>query len=422
VTKKLTFIFSVILVLLIGPITILDSEKLLDFMSSTVERLTAGITSNGRTRKAELNVSARPSESFGVSLAAAVEKTYYVASDGNDLYPGTEAQPFRTMKKGVSVLKPGDTLYVKKGTYVGSSQLRGIPSGSSWAAPVTIAAYPGHRPVIISEPNDRPLYFVGNHHIIIDGFSINAKGSGDGIKITYETGVPAAHHIRIKNSEIKNANYQGILVAGKEAQYNEFINLNVHHNGFACDNPGQCHGIYIDTDNNLVDGGSWYNNQGYGIHVYSRPGAADVGPSDNIVKNALVHNNGSVGIGLVYGVSNHAYNNIVYRNKVGISVLTTNGLINKNTVYDNPDGGIVVGFSRNTIRNNIIYSNERGLIVYPHHSAISDVIVMNNLAAKNGQNFADESGGGVTTQGNLFGDVYDPGFINFLGQEHPLRK
>jgi parallel beta-helix repeat protein len=347
---------------------------------------------------------------------------YYVAVNGSDANPGTEAQPFRTMKRGVSVLLPGDTLYVKNGTYVGSSQLRGIPSGSSWNAPVTIAAYPGHRPVIVAEPRDRPIYFVGNHHIILDGFVIDATGAGDGIKITWETGVPAAHHIRIKNSEIRNANYQGILIAGKEAQYNEFINLQVHHNGFACETRGQCHGIYIATDNNLIDGGNWYNNQGYGIHVYSRPESGNPGPSNNIVRNARVYDNGSVGIGLVFGVNNRAYNNIVYRNKVGISVLTTGGLVNKNTVYDNPDGGIVVGYSRNTITNNIIYSSGSGVAVYPHDGLVSGVIVKNNIAAKNGQNFQDDSQGGVTAQGNLFGDAYDPRYFTLPEQEQPLPK
>jgi parallel beta-helix repeat protein len=316
------------------------------------------------------------------------------------------------MKRGVSVLKPGDTLYVKNGTYVGSSQLRGIPSGSTWSAPVTIAAYPGHRPVIVPEASDIAIYFVGNHHIIIDGFIIDGRGAGGGLAITWETGTPAAHHIRIKNSEIRNASDQAIMVSGAEAQFNEFINLNVHAAGRKCAEPGQCHGLYINTDNNLVDGGSWHDNIGYGIHIYYASGR----PSNNIVRNALVYNN-YVGIGLMRGVNNRAYNNIVYGNKLGIWAATTDGLISKNTVFNNPDGGILVGFSRNTISSNILYSNGKGLEVYQHAGPVSGVIVKTNLAAKNGQNFNDSSGGGVTAQGNLFSDAYDLRIVNFSGQE-----
>src|SRR5262249_57275556 len=43
--------------------------------------------------------------------------TYYVDTNGSDSNPGTEEQPFQTLSTGVLVLSPGDTLYVKNGTY-----------------------------------------------------------------------------------------------------------------------------------------------------------------------------------------------------------------------------------------------------------------------------------------------------------------
>ncbi len=41
--------------------------------------------------------------------------TYYVATTGSDSSPGTLQQPFRTIVKGVSVLRPGDTVFVRAG-------------------------------------------------------------------------------------------------------------------------------------------------------------------------------------------------------------------------------------------------------------------------------------------------------------------
>jgi hypothetical protein len=130
--------------------------------------------------------------------------------------------------KGVSVLKPGDTLFLRAGTYVGSSQLRHIPSGTSWEKPVTIKAYQTERPVIAPEPKATVIYLAGSQYIVFDGLVIDAKGGHNGTKITYFTGGTQAHHIRIQNCEVKNASNQGLGVAGEG---NEFINLDVHDNG-----------------------------------------------------------------------------------------------------------------------------------------------------------------------------------------------
>ena len=54
---------------------------------------------------------------------------FYVATTGNDSNPGNQSAPFKTLKKGVSVLRLGDTLYVRGGIYA-ESLINNIPSGS----------------------------------------------------------------------------------------------------------------------------------------------------------------------------------------------------------------------------------------------------------------------------------------------------
>src|SRR2546428_4008825 len=80
-----------------------------------------------------------------VNPSMANATVYYVATTGNDANPGGQSQPFRTINKGVSILKPGDTLYVRQGTYAESisTGFLTIPSGTSWANAITIASYPG---------------------------------------------------------------------------------------------------------------------------------------------------------------------------------------------------------------------------------------------------------------------------------------
>lgn len=47
--------------------------------------------------------------------------TYYVATTGSDSNPGTEAQPFQTIQRGINATQNGDTVLVASGTYTGAS-------------------------------------------------------------------------------------------------------------------------------------------------------------------------------------------------------------------------------------------------------------------------------------------------------------
>ena len=44
-------------------------------------------------------------------------KTYVVAPDGDDASPGTREKPFATIQHAVDLVEPGDTIYLKDGTY-----------------------------------------------------------------------------------------------------------------------------------------------------------------------------------------------------------------------------------------------------------------------------------------------------------------
>src|ERR1044072_6545966 len=43
--------------------------------------------------------------------------TYYVARNGNDANPGTKTLPLLTIQKAQTLVLPGDTVYVRGGTY-----------------------------------------------------------------------------------------------------------------------------------------------------------------------------------------------------------------------------------------------------------------------------------------------------------------
>jgi hypothetical protein len=85
---------------------------------------------------------------FSVIIAPAVAaeaNVYYVDPNGSDSNSGSIESPWKSINFGQGKLKPGDTLYVRGGTYNGQAE---ITVNGREDAPITIAAYPGETPVL----------------------------------------------------------------------------------------------------------------------------------------------------------------------------------------------------------------------------------------------------------------------------------
>src|SRR5438552_2085039 len=80
---------------------------------------------------------------FAVSASAA---TYYVATNGIDTNPGTISQPFATLQKAANLANPGDTIYMRGGTYTLAAQITISRNGSSGNY-INVVNYPGEVPI-----------------------------------------------------------------------------------------------------------------------------------------------------------------------------------------------------------------------------------------------------------------------------------
>ena len=174
------------------------------------------------------------SKLFGPAITSATE--YFIAKDGNDAQPGTKSAPVQTIRKGISLLNKGDTLYIREGIYeeVIRSQQFPIPTGTSWDNAPVIAAYPGEmvtlRPngaweiIGLSGSDNQYIIFDG---LIVDGINLNPS---EGMGISMSNG---ANHIRFRNMEVKNAPLHNVLLTpgtGGTA-FNEFIGGKYHDAG-----------------------------------------------------------------------------------------------------------------------------------------------------------------------------------------------
>ncbi len=313
--------------------------------------------------------------------------TYYVAPNGSDSVTCVNATniatPKRTINSALDCPMPGDTIFIRAGTYAEAinSNQHTIPTGTSWSAPVTISGYPGETVTlnpssceILNLPASYLQYIVFKD-LVLDGINL-ARNTGGCYGISTQ---PSTHHLRFQNLEVKNSPWNGIAVAGS---YHELINLRVHDNGAWSMSTGYGpgnNGAYLTTDNSIVDGGEYYNNQCFGVRFMDS--SATQSSDNNVVRNARIYVNGrgvafsgtatcgSGGGGIVLGDANNAaYNNLIYSNYWGFQTTgsgtrpVSGALLYNNTFYANMYGINISSESINTqVRNNILFQNGFGI-------------------------------------------------------------
>ena len=303
-----------------------------------------------------------------VSPSMANATVYYVATTGSDANPGGQSQPFRTIKKSVSVLRPGDTLYIRGGTYAEpiSSATMTIPSGTSWSNAITIAGYPGEIVTltggiaITDNANGSFIsYLIFNNLIVTNPSGASFFVSGH------------ASYIRLSNSEVTQARDMIVFIA-HNTSYVEVVQCRVHGARVPADliaahTDQGAYGFYIFGRHMLIDGNSIYNNDGYGIHLFN---SGDSGVSDNIIRNNIIYGNGFndgtrgmqslAGVIITSGNNNQFYNNIIYGNKNGVQIgKYSNNQAYNNTIYGNAGAGLYIASdaANAVIRNNIVFGN-----------------------------------------------------------------
>ncbi|NJD78615.1 MAG: DUF1565 domain-containing protein [Candidatus Methanoperedens sp.] len=343
-------------------------------------------------------------------LPAPVSSTYYVARNGNDNGPGTEAQPWRTITKAANTAVAGNTVYIKTGTY----NERLIPANpGSPGNYVTFAAYPGEIVTIdgtgVSVPIYNGLVHISNKsYIRISNLRIiNSQWAGvwvanDSSYITVEKNyiyntrssgilMGNGHHYTADGNEIEKGNsdttgdtsIQEIISIQYNTDTFEVKNNYVHDGG----NPvwggegivakdGSSNGlIYNNVVSNVMSTGIYidaYSTTVSNISVYSN--------RLQNTDNTGIGVSGEVG-GTAYDI--HIYNNIISGAQVGIRIPSYNdGTVSylnniqviNNNIYNNGGtaggGGVLIGQYPNThinglvIRNNIISKNKNYQIAF----------------------------------------------------------
>jgi hypothetical protein len=159
---------------------------------------------------------------------ASAATVWHVSAGGNaaDTNPGTAEKPVRSVSKGVSLAKPGDTVLVSPGTHACSDVL--VPDGTP-AGPITLRSEGKGRVVFTSEKSSLAL---GSYNVV-DGIEFECSSDhpgGSAISVArkehvairncrffaFQVGVSAssAHYVSITNCEMAYSGAYGIHIDG----------------------------------------------------------------------------------------------------------------------------------------------------------------------------------------------------------------
>ena len=270
----------------------------------------------------------------------------YVAPQGSDQHPGTQALPFKTIGRAARAARAGTTVYVARGLY--AEGVKTTASGSANARIVYVSTTKwGARIVPPAKSVNRAAWDNRGNYVDIVGFEIDGSLHRSGIR--WESGIyNGGSYAAVRNNHVhhvaRGAGCSGVGGSG--------IGIDSYFNGVKSDvignrvhdiGPAGCRffqGIYMSTSGSIKNNVVYRVSEG-AIHLW------------HDATNVIITNNTvtASNTGIIIGAGNYyqgrgpndntvVYSNIVYDNVMGISEQGSTG-------------------RNNSYRNNLVYQNSR---------------------------------------------------------------
>ena len=153
---------------------------------------------------------------------------YYVSAlTGSDSNNGSETAPFETINRAISLVNPGDTIFVMNGTYqndgygtvdtttntnMNNNHVVTINKSGTAGAYITLKNYPGHTPIIQFDGRGGIVISNDMNYIIIEGFEV----VGPAASITYaEAYANREYKVLAASDPDDDINYNHTYFSGK---------------------------------------------------------------------------------------------------------------------------------------------------------------------------------------------------------------
>jgi len=257
-------------------------------------------------------------------------RTMYVSPTGDDSAPCAPGAEFRTLKRAVACLAPGDTLIVRDGVYEGGVWIQ-IEAYAE--APVLIRGESLEAVIDSSGPELDCIRVQDAAYITIDRLTMR-RASRAGCAVRF------SHHIRLTRCRMADNRTWGVFTS--------FAN-DIHFEGNECYGSRDEHGIYHSNsgDRFVIRGNLVHDNHGNGIHLNGDPEMGGDGVLNwGVVEKNIIYGNGlggGAGINMTHVHDVLVRNNLIYNNyAAGMTVYQDTGtfeqgskrvVIMGNTVY-----------------------------------------------------------------------------------------
>ncbi|MFN2305015.1 MAG: right-handed parallel beta-helix repeat-containing protein, partial [Anaerolineales bacterium] len=342
-----------------------------------------------------------PKTDFNLSAVEDILCSHIVAPDGDDNQPGTESSPWASFQHAIDAIDAGDTVCFREGRYF--LEDTHITKSGSEDGLITLAAYPGERPVLDGSDRANELLILdgGISHIRISGFYLENFRIW-GIFLTGGNQYIILDHLEVVGGETSIRFTYGESSEGPALEgpvdnilLEDSLIWGSQYSAVDC-TPGPCNHMTIrrvEVFNTGLTGDAFYGSDGIefarGQHV--------------LVEDCYVHDNGGDGIDLgSRDREGHSEGIIVRRNRVernhlnGIKVWA-GGRIENNSIWGQGNSAIWSGSFNCTIEiiNNTVaynmwdesYSERNWSVVvgYPEEIAKTEVALTkenNNFSFK----------------------------------------
>lgn len=247
-----------------------------------------------------------------ISYGVFSQSEYYVSESlGSDSNGGTESAPFQSINKGISMLNPGDTVYVMEGVYTNNNfgtvdpstntnmsnpHVATVNKSGTEDAYITLRNYPGHTPKIKFDGRGGIIISNNMNYIIIEGFEVE----GPSQDIEYPAAIADREYkILCAEDGDSSTNYNNAYFGGKGiwggygAHKHVIIRNNIVH-----DTPGSAirfnDSDYITIEDNIVYNSNWWTSSASSAIVFAETISEDGDNGSNIkmiIRGNLVYNN-----------------------------------------------------------------------------------------------------------------------------------
>ena len=198
-------------------------------------------------------------------MAPPVDGAFYLATNGSDSNNGSKGAPWKSLYTSIKKLGPGDTLYIREGTYsFGDENI--IDRHGTASNPITIRAYPGETPTFKGNTTQSIfMWFRNAGYINVSGLTIYGDTSAPysvshGGAVFQYTG--DTYGIDVTNNDIYGASTWAAT-------------MHIFYVG-----AGSVRDLTI--SGNLMDG---RGSDGAGYHSYHDPSGTHILVANNVIRN-----------------------------------------------------------------------------------------------------------------------------------------